>query len=118
MITVTLSQKNFKPNSRIKGTVTWQLNKIPKDIKVRLFWYTRGRGTEDIGLVDEVQLGADLQGQRGFDLNLPEGPYSFSGKLISLIWGVEAVVHPGGECAREEIVVSPTEQEIILGDKP
>ncbi|MGE0269427.1 MAG: hypothetical protein AB7S78_13335 [Candidatus Omnitrophota bacterium] len=117
MITVTLDQKTFKPDSRIKGTVTWQLDKTPKNISVRLFWYTRGRGTEDVQLVDETQLGADRQGQRGFDLQLPEGPYSFSGKLISLIWGVEAVVQPGGECSREEIIVSPVEKEIILGEK-
>lgn len=117
MITVSLDKRNFKPNSRVKGTVTWQLDKTPKDVSVRLFWYTRGRGTEDVQLADEIQLGADRQGQRGFDLNIPEGPYSFSGKLISLIWGVEAVARPGGECGREEITVSPIEKEIVLGEK-
>lgn len=118
MISVTLNQKTFKPNTRVKGTVTWQLAKAPKEVAVRLFWYTQGKGTEDLQIVDQVSLGADLQGQAGFDLTLPEGPYTFSGKLISLIWGVEAVARPGGECSREEIVVSPTEKEILLENKP
>jgi hypothetical protein len=47
---------------------------------------------------------------------LPEGPYSFSGKLISLIWALELACSPGSETVRREITVSPTGHEIVLGE--
>lgn len=117
MITMIFDEKNVKPNGRVKGSVTWQVEQMPKNMSVRLFWYTQGRGTEDLQVVDRVNLEPALQGQAGFEFIVPEGPYSFSGKLISLIWAVEAVVLPGGECVRETITVSPSGNEILLGGK-
>jgi hypothetical protein len=46
---------------------------------------------------------------------LPLAPYSFSGKLISLIWGLELVLEPSQETARFEFTLSPTGEEIMLG---
>lgn len=114
MITVMLEKKSFLPQQSVKGTVTWHLDKAPKDIVVRLFWYTQGRGTEDLDVVDQMSAEASTQGQMSFNLTLPQGPYTFSGKLISVIWAVECVVKPTNECAREELVFSPTGKEIIL----
>ncbi len=37
----------------------------------------------------------------------PRSPYSFSGKLISLIWALELVALPGREAARTEITLAP-----------
>lgn len=117
MITITIDEKNLRPHGRVRGSITWQVENMLKNLSVRLFWYTRGRGTEDLQVVDHVDLAPALQGQAGFEFGIPEGPYSFSGKLISLIWAVEAVVLPGGECARDIILVSPSGNEILLGGK-
>lgn len=115
MISVMLEKKAWQPQQQVKGTVTWHLDKDPKDLVVRLFWYTQGRGTEDLEVVDQVGVEPAQQGQMSFSLTLPEGPYSFSGKLISVIWAVECVARPSNDCGREELTVSPTGEEIVLG---
>ncbi|MCB0376713.1 MAG: hypothetical protein KDD04_12410, partial [Sinomicrobium sp.] len=55
-IFINLRQLSFKPNDEIKGSVHWVLDKEPKDMAVRLFWYTRGRGTEDLSIVASVSI--------------------------------------------------------------
>jgi hypothetical protein len=53
-------------------------------------------------------------GSDPFSFTLPPGPYSFSGRLISLIWALELTCTPSHETVRKEIVVSPTGREILL----
>jgi hypothetical protein len=57
-----------------------------------------------------------MMGQEKFEFALPEGPQSFSGKLISLIWAVELVVEKSKESQRIEFVLSPFDAEIVLGE--
>lgn len=81
----------------------------------RLFWYTRGKGTQDVVVVQEETFPAPgAQDERKFSFRLPAGPYSFSGRLISLLWAVEVVVQPGDESGRTEFTVSPTGDEIRI----
>ena len=47
-------------------------------------------------------------------MTLPAGPYSFSGRLISLIWALELVAEPGNHVARVEITLGPDGQEVVL----
>jgi len=51
--------------------------------------------------------------QRTFRFALPEGPYSFSGKLISIIWAIELILEPGPSVERREIVMSPSGREVV-----
>jgi len=113
-MTLHLNRKEFRPKDTIEGRVSWQLDKTPKDLQVRLFWHTRGRGTEDLKIVEQYAIPPGLQGEQGFSFTLSPGPYSFSGKLISLIWAVEFVTNPSDDCAREDIILSPSGQEIAL----
>lgn len=104
---------SFRPGDDVSGRAWWQLDQQPKDVVARLFWYTQGKGTQDVVVVQEETFPAPLgQDQRKFSFRLPEGPFSFSGSLISLIWAVEVVALPGDESGRVEIVVSPTGDEI------
>ncbi|NNE92422.1 MAG: hypothetical protein HKN23_12305, partial [Verrucomicrobiales bacterium] len=83
--------------------------------ELRLFFYTRGKGTRDVELVDlMVMHEPGISGRRAFAFNLPEGaPPSFSGRLVSVIWALE--FHFDGEVTeRFEFFVSPTGQEIDL----
>ena len=83
--------------------------------EVRLFWYTRGKGTEDVELVDTVAFpNPQTTDQRTFRFALPEAPYSFSGKLISIIWAIELIVEPGRSVERREIVMSPSGREVVV----
>ena len=105
----------FAPRETIRGVIKWNLDASPRRLDLSLFWYTSGKGTRDVGVVESQRF--DEPGSRGskeFSFTLPDGPYSFSGKLISLIWALELTCTPGSETVRKEIVVSPTGREILL----
>lgn len=106
----------FAPGEEVSGTVSWALEDPPAErVEVRLAWFTRGKGDRDTGVAAWIELPGPLPSdRRDFRLTLPEGPYSFSGKLISLIWAVEVVADPGERAERVEIVVSPTRREVLL----
>ena len=105
----------FRPGDDVAGAVQWRLETEPERVEVRLFWYTEGKGTRDVGIVDRQSFDRPgTEAAQGFRLRLPEGPYSFSGRLISVRWAVEAVAEPAGEVARSEIAVSPTGSEVRL----
>jgi len=108
-------QKNFRGGETVEGVAGWRLEKPPKSVELRLFWFTRGKGTEDVGVVNQIRFDAPQQEEgRKFSFTLPAEPWSFSGQLISLIWALELVAEPGGHTTRVELVVSPTSQEILL----
>jgi hypothetical protein len=101
--------------AEVTGHVTWEMPAAPKSIELRLFWFTRGKGTTDVHVAETIRFdfprAAD---RRDFRFRLPAAPYSFSGKLISLLWALELVVLPGNDTVRAEITLSPTGQEIVL----
>lgn len=104
------------PGGSLRGGVQWNLEKPPERVELRLFHYTEGKGTQDVVAVETRVLAQGVaQGGQTFEFALPVAPYSFSGRLISLIWAVELVAMPSGGASRREFVVSPTGQEIILG---
>lgn len=105
----------YRPGDRIEGTASWHLERQPRSVELRLFWYTEGRGDQDIEIVETVGFEAPgAEDRRVFSVGLPAAPYSFSGKLISLTWALEVVAEPRGETGRLEITVSPTGAEVLL----
>jgi len=105
----------YAPGETLTGTVTWRLDTPATGVEVRLFWYTRGKGTQDVHVVKAQQFdAAGPAGRRDFRFVVPEEPYSFSGKLISLTWALEAIAQPGERMARRELVVAPGGREIVL----
>ena len=108
----------FAPGEEIEGTVSWHLPGA-KSLEVRLLWFTQGKGEQDSRLVATVPLPNPGENEvRPFRIRLPEGPFSFSGRLISLVWALEAVAAPGSRAQRLEITVSPTKREILLPTLP
>ena len=107
----------YRPGEEVTGAVAWAIEEgePPASAEVRLVWFTRGHGDPSSELVAAAELPSPAElDRREFSLRLPEGPYSFTGKLITLVWAVEVVVEPGGRAERKEIVVSPTGREIRL----
>lgn len=109
----------FLPGEAVEGTVSWQLDRPAQTAELRLLWYTQGKGDQDVGVVSTVPFSnPGLQDRRSFRVSLPDGPFSFSGKLISLAWALELVIEPGSRASRTEITVSPTRMEILLPQGP
>ena len=109
----------YRPGDTVAGSVRWQFDTAPRQLSLRLVWYTQGKGDEDVGMAEETifeQLG--LSDQRMFRLTVPNGPYSFSGTLISLTWALELVAQPGDHFERQDIVVAPTGREVLLQAVP
>lgn len=107
----------YRPGEEVVGAVAWSLEEgePPVSAEVRLVWLTRGKGDVDSDVVATADLPSPAAlDRRELSLRLPEGPYSFVGRLVSLVWAVEVVVEPGGRAERTEIVVSPTGREIRL----
>ena len=105
----------FRPGETIAGAVLWEFAKPPASAEVRLVWFTRGKGTEDGGIAATVTLDAPPAADtREFSIEAPNGPYSFSGTLIAVLWAVEFVAKPGSEFQRIEIVIAPDAREITL----
>lgn len=105
----------YAPGQPVSGSVSWELETPATGVEVRLFWYTRGKGTTDVQVVKAQQFAAPgASGRHDFKFMLPEEPYGFSGKLISLVWALEAVVQPGERSQRVELVVGPGGREVLL----
>jgi hypothetical protein len=109
----------FRPGELATGSVAWRLDQPATDLEVRLFWFTQGKGTKDVRVTAIRRINVvGSQGRGGFRFKLPDSPYSFSGKLISLTWAIEAVAQPGERSARVEIVVAPEGKEVRLDTAP
>ena len=112
-------QTAFDSGAEVRGQVEWEFTNPAKRIEIRLFWYTLGKGTTDAQVVKIHRLDVMTpHGREPFRFVLPEEPYSFSGKLISLVWAIEAIADPGQRTARLELVVAPEGKEIQLQSVP
>ena len=108
-------KKEYAPGETLAGTIEWSLDEAPESIELCLVWFTAGRGTQDISVVERQPLNnVHRGGERPFSFTLPPGPPSFEGKLITLRWAVEAVAQPQGEFVRERIDVLTDGEKFIL----
>lgn len=103
----------FRPGDTVEAVARWILPIIPKTFEARLFWFTRGKGSEDVSVVETIAFHPTREGERTVRFRLPEAPYSFSGVLITLTWAIEIVADD--DAARWEFVVGPDSAEVRLG---
>ena len=115
-INLTDEKSNYEPGEELSGSASWQLETVERVIELRLFWFTRGRGVEDARVVQTIRFEQPRNVEtRSFKFRLPEAPYSFSGKLISLIWALELIGEPSKQISRRELVIGPGSREVQLG---
>ena len=108
-------RRQRKPGEKIEVIVQWQLEDHADSVEARLVWSTQGKGNTDIKVVAEEQFdNPSLSDNRRISFSLPESPYSFSGKLVSLVWALELIAEPSGESDRFELTMSPSGEEIEL----
>ena len=103
------------PGQVIDGVAGWRLDDAPKDALLRLFWFTEGKGTCDVGVVEELTLPHHLAELSGtFRFTIPAAPYSFCGQLITLKWAIELLVDKGDLVERLDLIVSPWVEQVSL----
>jgi hypothetical protein len=109
------SKTKYRPGESLEGVAFWELDTAPRTLEVRLFWRTQGKGTVDVEVVQSLPFdGVGARDRRPFRFALPPGPYSVSGALVSVVWGVEIVTEPSEDAASVEITLSPTGEEVRL----
>lgn len=107
----------YRSGEPIRVALRWTLDERPQSLLVNLLWYTQGKGDEDVTIVSgEAIENPGTSGSREIAFTAPAHPPSFSGKLISLSWAIEALTEPADAVERCEIVIAPEAAEILLGD--
>ncbi|MGA2498490.1 MAG: hypothetical protein ABSH20_12150 [Tepidisphaeraceae bacterium] len=105
-------RRSYRPGERVSGRVNWTGS---ASARLELLWTTRGRGDADTQVIGSLNWTGEaaLPQSRPFVFDLPAAPWSFSGKLVALIWRLRLVLDGGLETAAD-IVVSPTDLPVDL----
>lgn len=117
MITINLENQRwaFEPGEKVAGEVAWNLQRAVNAMEIRLKWSTSGKGTRDSGMVRTMVMnGPPISGVQQFSFDVPPGPYTFSGRLVSLAWVIEAATVPEYQASERPIVIAPGAAEIVL----
>lgn len=108
-VEIDASRTAFEPGDTVTGSASWDLPGPPSSLDVCLVWIAKGAGaTQQDGVAARVPIeGAGSRDTRTFALLAPDGPYSYTGKLLTISWAVELQAEPGGRSARTELVIAP-----------
>jgi|GEM_PF-1035624 len=112
-----ISSKTVRPGESVAGEFLWDLESKPKSVNLSLGWWTSGRGDRDEAVIaSETWDDPSTIGKETFSFSLPPSVIpSFSGKLISVQWGLQLSVKGIRlEDVIEELVVSPLMREIDI----
>ncbi len=105
----------FEPGEEILLLAAWELDSPVDGLEVRLIWFTQGKGTQDVGVAWKHRWERPpLVGNESVQLLLPDGPYSFSGSLISVSWRLELMMLPAEKGVHMPITIAPEGQEVLL----
>ncbi|MBI1370319.1 MAG: hypothetical protein GC162_16920 [Planctomycetes bacterium] len=107
----------FAPGQTIAGRIEWRLDQPADAIELRLVWHTAGKGTRDAAIAQthRIERPGSVSSE-AFEMTAPNGPYSFSGKLISILWAMEAVIEPSESSTRIDLVIAPGGREVVASD--
>ncbi len=108
---------SYRPRETMRGSFSWSSLDQVKSLELRLFWYTRGKGTQDMTLVQIQRINSPAKmGRAQFEFRVPDGPYTMHGKLISVLWALELVSEGSKDVTRVDVVVSPWGEPVVLGE--
>lgn len=115
-LSLTHDRSAFAPGEDIVGTIRWSGEQPLAWLELRLFWYTEGKGTQDIGVaLTERFSDGSPRGERPFRMRAPAHPQSCSGRLVSVRWALELVSADDQPVVKVDLVIAPGAREITLG---
>lgn len=109
-LSVTLRAASFQPGEVLIGDAEWDLTEpLPSHLELKLCWTTDGNlggGAEPV-VTNRVplEIGPPV-GTRQFQFDLPQGPWSFRGKLFEIVWYVELATDDN-DYQRAEFILGP-----------
>lgn len=77
----------------VTGTASWSGNSRHQQVGVVLRYWTQGRGDTNNAVAARCVLGVDEAGRARFRLDVPpQGPVTYNGQLLRLLWQVVVCV--------------------------
>ena len=110
----------FAPGDTIAGMVSWDADEVVSELELRLLFQCKGKGTPQREVFDRTTLematlaGRRISGEAPFSFTAADWPWSFSGKLISLVWMIQAESKSPDGVSELPIIISPSRSEIDL----
>jgi hypothetical protein len=115
MIHLTLDQHTVAAGHSLSGTLIYQQTSsrqhAPDRTTLELRWYTEGRGTCDRQTIHSLTLNPEKLATGvpiPFTLKIPdEGPITYNGSLLRIIWEVQAKANYPGLLSGKDKLVQP-----------
>lgn len=107
---------SFQPGERISVGVGWDTQEPLTLLHLETVWKTSGKGTEDVGVVSRLVIDDPQPAERRVvQIRLPQEPWSYSGRLLSIQWFLQLTAFPSESCRLMPIVISPIDG-CVTGD--
>jgi hypothetical protein len=111
--------KVYSPSESVEVTVVWHDESPNQTAVVSLTWSTVGKGTTSTGLARQERVSMTASnGQQTLRLELPRGPLSCVGKLITIQWYVKAELAVSKTVVEEPLFLSYDLGPIQLSSLP
>lgn len=95
--------------------VVWEFDSPPSQWTLELSWRTSGKGTDDSEVVFSENCSPDSKsGEKEFQIQMPRGPISVQGTLISIDWQFECTSKRPSASILSPFVLSQLDQPIRL----
>ena len=112
---ILLNKSTCRPGELLKWSVEWEFFSTPSKINVNISWRTSGKGTDDSEKVFTEDWTPDsTASQRSFEYQLPRGPISVQGNLVSIDWQVECTCNDPKAHDKEPFVLSHIDKPVQL----
>ena len=112
---IKLEASDIRPGHWLKGMVVWDFDSVPSKIELDVSWQTSGKGTDDLDVVFEEEWSPDAKsGERSFQCQIPRGPISVQGNLISIGWQVECTSKRPNATITVPFVLSQIQGPVLL----
>ena len=109
----------FAPGETMVITLASDASSKTDPLTVQLGWFTEGRGTRDASVVWSEELAGLAPGaDRTFEVRLPETPWTFSGRLVSVSWRLEVLDAKRQPLVAVPLVIAPGGQPVVLPEIP
>ena len=112
---IKLENSVCRPGLLLDVTVVWEFDTPPSKLTLELSWRTSGKGTEDSETVYSEKWSPDSKsGKKELQIQLPRGPISVQGTLISIGWQLECTSKQPNASIIASLVLSQLDQPIRL----